>query len=72
MFVLQDPVNDTPIETAGGTLGAPPVEKVLLPHNSLLMMPPGFQQTHQHRIPKHTATCKTRISLTFRKLKDAQ
>jgi alkylated DNA repair dioxygenase AlkB len=58
---------DTPIETAGGTL-AQPVTKVLLPHGSLLVMHPGMQQTHQHRIPKHSAKCGTRVSLTFRKL----
>lgn len=45
-----------------------PVTKLALPHGSLLVMHPGMQQTHQHRIPKHSAKCGPRISLTFRKL----
>lgn len=45
------------------------VTKTSLPHGSLLMMPPGFQQSHQHRIPKASKKCGIRISLTFRKLK---
>ncbi len=44
------------------------IKHVMLPHNSMLVMPAGFQQTHQHRIPKHSAKCGPRISLTFRKL----
>lgn len=44
------------------------VDKVRLPHGSLLMMPAGFQQTHMHRIPKHDRKCGVRVSLTFRKL----
>jgi alkylated DNA repair dioxygenase AlkB len=46
----------------------PAISKHRLPSGSLLMMPPGFQQTHQHRIPKHSATCGQRISLTYRRL----
>jgi alkylated DNA repair dioxygenase AlkB len=42
-------------------------EKLLLPHGSLCIMPPGFQQTHQHRIPKADRDVGVRISLTFRK-----
>lgn len=45
------------------------VEKVLLHNGSLLIMRPGMQQTHLHRIPKHPAKCGTRISLTYRGLK---
>lgn len=51
-----------------GTKGIESIEKLLLPHGSVLLMPPGFQQTHQHRIPKHSAKSEPRISLTFRKL----
>jgi alkylated DNA repair dioxygenase AlkB len=51
-----------------GTKGVEGITKVALPHGSLFFMPPGFQQTHQHRIPKHSAECEPRISLTFRKL----
>ncbi len=46
----------------------PPVARLALPHNSVLVMPPGYQQTHQHRIPKHSGACGPRVSLTFRKL----
>lgn len=44
------------------------VEKLLLEPGSLVLMPPGMQDTHQHRIPKHSAPCGPRISLTFRGL----
>jgi alkylated DNA repair dioxygenase AlkB len=36
---------------------------------SLFVMPPGFQDTHFHRIPKHPQPCGWRISLTFRSFK---
>lgn len=39
-----------------------------LEHGSLYLMPPGFQFTHQHRIPKAGFDCADRISLTFRGL----
>lgn len=42
------------------------VTKLLLNHGSLCVMPAGFQDTHQHRIPKASAEVKPRISLTFR------
>lgn len=42
------------------------VEKMTLGHGSLLLMPPGFQDTHQHRIPKASFACGQRVSLTFR------
>jgi alkylated DNA repair dioxygenase AlkB len=35
---------------------------------SLLIMPAGLQQTHQHRIPKASYKCGPRISLTYRSL----
>lgn len=40
----------------------------LLGNGSLFVMPPGMQQTHKHRIPKHSASCGGRVSLTFRGL----
>jgi hypothetical protein len=52
-----------------GTKGVEGIEKIALPHGSVLVMPAGFQSTHQHRIPKHGAKSDMRISLTFRKLK---
>ncbi len=45
----------------------PDSQKQLLGDNSLFMMPPGFQQTHQHRIPKGDRTMGPRVSLTFRR-----
>lgn len=44
-----------------------PVTKVLLENNSILLMPPGLQDSHMHRIPKSPVQdIGTRISLTFR------
>jgi alkylated DNA repair dioxygenase AlkB len=43
-----------------------PSAKLLLGNGSLLLMAPGMQETHQHRIPKSSAKCGERISLTFR------
>lgn len=40
--------------------------KWTLGHGSLFVMPPGFQQTHQHKIAKASGTVRTRISLTWR------
>ena len=45
----------------------PQHNKYLLTAGSLFVMPVGFQATHQHRIPKHSAPCGVRISLTFRR-----
>lgn len=45
------------------------VEKIRLAHGSLLLMLPGMQQTHYHRIPKHDRPCGPRISLTYRGFK---
>lgn len=42
------------------------VEKLLLDHGSLCIMPAGFQDTHYHRIPKASFMCGRRISLTYR------
>lgn len=46
----------------------PEHDRFKLEPGSLFIMPGGYQQTHQHRIPKHGANCDLRISLTFRKL----
>ncbi len=43
-------------------------DKFLLTPGSLFIMPPGMQETHYHKIPKHDQDCGGRISLTFRKL----
>lgn len=42
------------------------VEQQWLEHGSLLLMQPGMQLTHEHRIPKASFQCHGRISLTFR------
>ena len=39
-----------------------------LAHGSLFLMLPGMQETHEHKIPKHSEPCGPRISLTFRGL----
>lgn len=39
----------------------------LLAHGSLFVMPAGFQQTHQHRIPKGDRPMGVRVSLTYRR-----
>ncbi|HEY9656879.1 MAG TPA: alpha-ketoglutarate-dependent dioxygenase AlkB [Allocoleopsis sp.] len=44
------------------------IETVELGHGSLYLMAPGFQFTHQHRIPKAGFDCADRISLTWRGL----
>ena len=52
-----------------GTKGDVPLgDRYLLTVGSLFIMPPGYQDTHFHKIPKHSAPCGDRISLTFRKL----
>jgi alkylated DNA repair dioxygenase AlkB len=42
------------------------VTKLKLENGSLCIMPAGFQDTHQHRIPKASFMCGRRISLTYR------
>jgi alkylated DNA repair dioxygenase AlkB len=55
-----------------GEKGLVPEEnRKLLENGSLFYMPPGFQDTHLHRIPKHDRECGPRVSLTFRKYKAA-
>jgi alkylated DNA repair dioxygenase AlkB len=48
----------------------PPENRQLLGHGSLFVMPAGFQEWGQHRIPKHSEECGPRISLTYRKIKN--
>lgn len=46
----------------------PDTQKILMEPGTLIIMPGGFQEEYLHRIPKHSAFCGGRISLTFRKL----
>ena len=46
----------------------PDSDKYLMTKGSLFIMPGGYQNDHQHRIPKHDRKCDGRISLTYRKL----
>jgi alkylated DNA repair dioxygenase AlkB len=41
-------------------------QRISLQRGSLFIMPPGYQKTHLHRIPKHDRMCSWRVSLTFR------
>lgn len=50
----------------------PDENKRKLENGSLFYMPPGFQDTHLHRIPKHDRDCGPRVSMTFRKYKAAE
>ena len=47
----------------------PKEQRILLPEGSLFIMPPHYQETHLHRIPKHGQPCGPRTSLTFRAFK---
>ena len=38
-------------------------------HGDIIVMPPGFQQTHQHSIPKTSKQVDPRLSFTFRSYK---
>lgn len=46
----------------------PNEDRYLLTPGSLFIMPPGFQDTHQHKIPRHDTKCGPRVSMTYRKL----
>lgn len=46
----------------------PEEDRYLLTPGSCFIMPPGFQDTHQHKIPRHDSKCGPRVSLTYRKL----
>lgn len=50
----------------GQTGAVPPEQRQLLEPGSLFVMPEGFQQAYEHRIPKADRPCGGRISLTFR------
>lgn len=41
-------------------------QRQLLAHGSLFVMPGGFQETHEHRIPKADRPVGVRASMTFR------
>ena len=65
-FVERD-INWRPI----GHKGQIPSEWVQrLKSGSLFIMPAGFQELYQHKIPKHSSECSGRISLTFRRYKE--
>ncbi|MDX1588461.1 MAG: alpha-ketoglutarate-dependent dioxygenase AlkB [Oleiphilaceae bacterium] len=42
--------------------------KLVLPHNSLLVMPAGLQREWQHQLPKSRRVLGPRINLTFRRV----
>lgn len=44
----------------------PDIKKLKLGNGSMAVMMPHMQDTHQHRIPKCSWVCGSRISLTFR------
>ena len=45
----------------------PPENRQKLGHGSLFVMPPRFQDSNLHRIPKCDHECGVRVSLTFRR-----
>jgi hypothetical protein len=47
----------------------PPSQRIKLENGSIFLMPPGYQDTHLHRIPRHDLPCGPRVSLTFRTFK---
>lgn len=48
----------------------PAGQRQKLAHGSIFVMPPGFQRTHLHRIPKADRAVGVRVSLTFRRYVD--
>ena len=52
----------------GATGAVRPEDRYRMTPGGLFVMPPGYQDTHVHRIPKHDRPCGGRISLTYRKL----
>lgn len=44
-------------------------ETLVLPHNSLLIMPRGLQAEFQHQLPKTRQPVAARINLTFREIR---
>lgn len=55
----------------GATGETPPERRQLLEHGSLFIMPPGFQHTHEHRIPRGSREMGPRVSLTFRAFEES-
>lgn len=54
-----------------GSRGLDGVQKQLLGHGSLFVMPPGFQQVYEHKIPRGSTQGQgVRISMTFRRWRD--
>lgn len=52
-----------------GSKGQEAISKLLLGNGSMLVMHPGMQITHQHRIPQQkNKPCGPRLSMTFRGL----
>jgi len=45
----------------------PPDQRQLLAEGSVFVMPPGFQHSHEHRIPKGDRSMGPRVSMTFRR-----
>lgn len=45
----------------------PASSRQLLGHGSMFVMPPGMQDTHEHRVPKGDRAMGPRVSLTFRR-----
>lgn len=56
------------VKPRGAKGDVPTEDRFLLTVGSLFVMPPGFQETMLHRIPKHDRPCGPRLSLTYRKL----
>lgn len=55
------------VREKGASGVVPNEDRYLLESGSLFVMPPGFQRTHQHRIPKGSKKMGPRVSLTFRR-----
>ena len=43
-----------------------PIKTFELGHGDLIVMPPGFQETHKHKIMQEGRDCTTRVNWTFR------
>lgn len=55
------------VREKGASGVVPKEDRYLLEDGSLFIMPPGYQKTHQHRIPKGGKAMGPRVSLTFRR-----
>jgi alkylated DNA repair dioxygenase AlkB len=56
------------VDAVTGKMSYGPVETVDLANGSLVLMPAGFQASHQHAIPKVPGAWDSRISMTYRSL----